>query len=116
MSQHPRHELDKIIHSPVRLSIIASLEAAGETDFAFLRDTLEISDSLLSKHIATLEAAGYVKVVKGSAGRRPVTWFSLTDAGHAQFIRYKHALMGILGDPPGHPFPGPPVAAGGPLG
>lgn len=95
---HPRHELDEIIHSPVRLSIVAILAAAGETDFKFLKDTVEVSDSLLSKHVSTLEAAGYVKVVKGYTGKRPSTWYSLTDLGRQRFGQYKEALGRILGD------------------
>lgn len=68
-SKHPRHDLNSLIHSPVRLSIMVALASGGETDFHFLRDTNEISDSLLSKHISTLESAGFVEVSKGYVGR-----------------------------------------------
>jgi DNA-binding HxlR family transcriptional regulator len=95
---HPRYRLDEIIHSPVRLSVVAILAAAGETDFRFLRNTVQVSDSLLSKHLSTLEAAGYLKVVKGYVGKRPSTWYSLTDLGWQQFSQYKEALGLILGD------------------
>lgn len=67
--KHPRHDLNSLIHSPVRLSIMVALASGGETDFHFLRDTNEISDSLLSKHISTLESAGFVEVIKGYVGR-----------------------------------------------
>lgn len=93
---HPRHQLDELIHSPVRLSIVAILAAAGETDFKFLKDTVEVSDSLLSKHVSTLEAAGYVKVVKGYVGKRPSTWYSLTDLGRERFDQYRQTLGKIL--------------------
>jgi len=95
---HPRHKLDEIIHSPVRLSIMATLAAAGETDFRFLREALEISDSLLSKHVSQLEASGYVNVVKGYVGKRPSTWYSMTDTGRAAFTRYRVTLRHILGE------------------
>ncbi|GAA0355586.1 hypothetical protein GCM10009530_00830 [Microbispora corallina] len=62
MTTHPRHELDDLIHAPVRLSIMAALAASEKAGFRFLRDTIEVSDSLLSKHILTLEEAGYVRV------------------------------------------------------
>lgn len=94
--QHPRHRLNDVIHSPVRLSIIATLAAAGEVEFKFLRDTVEVSDSLLSKHISTLESAGLVKVVKGYVGKRPNTWFSLTERGHREYARYKEILRQIM--------------------
>lgn len=95
---HPRHELDELIHSPVRLSIMATVSMAGETDFRFLRETLEISDSLLSKHVSLLEASGYINVVKGFVGKRSSTWYSLTDTGSAAFARYRVNLGHILGE------------------
>lgn len=96
INRHPRHALNEVIHSPVRLSIVATLAAAGETDFRFLRETLEVSDSLLSKHVATLEAAGYVNVIKGFVGKRASTWLSLTDFGRREFERYKETLRQIV--------------------
>ncbi|MFC0861326.1 winged helix-turn-helix domain-containing protein [Sphaerimonospora cavernae] len=95
MSTHPRHELDEIIHAPVRLSIMAALAAAEKADFRFLRDTIEVSDSLLSKHILTLEEAGYVRVDKTFVGKRARTWLSLTDRGRAAFKNYMDVLHRI---------------------
>ncbi|MEV5408541.1 transcriptional regulator [Thermopolyspora sp. NPDC052614] len=93
---HPRHHLDEIIHAPVRLSIVAALAAAEKADFRFLRDTIEVSDSLLSKHIVTLEEAGYVRVQKGFVGKRARTWLSLTDRGRQAFDEYVAVLHRIM--------------------
>lgn len=95
-STHPRHALDSVIHAPVRLSIMATLAGAESVDFRFLRDTVEVSDSLLSKHISTLEEAGYVQVTKGYAGKRPRTWFALTPRGRSAFQQYVAALHRIV--------------------
>jgi DNA-binding MarR family transcriptional regulator len=95
---HPRHQLDEVIHAPVRLSVMAALAGAERITFGFLRDTVEVSDSLLSKHIATLEGAGYVAVVKGYEGKRPRTWFSLTEQGQAAFRRYRETLQLLIGN------------------
>ncbi|MFI6536973.1 winged helix-turn-helix domain-containing protein [Nonomuraea sp. NPDC050547] len=92
---HPRHALDEIIHAPVRLSIMALLAAAETADFRFLRDTIEVSDSLLSKHLDTLEKAGYVRVKKGFVGKRPRTWLTLTKEGRAAFQEYTTVLRRI---------------------
>jgi DNA-binding MarR family transcriptional regulator len=78
---------------------MATLSVAGETDFQFLAKTLEISDSLLSKYASQLEASGYLNVVKGYVGKRPSTWYSLTDTGRAAFARYRATLGHILDDP-----------------
>ena len=76
---HPRYRLDEVIHAPVRLSIMSALAAADRVDFRFLRELVEVSDSLLSKHMTLLEDARYVEVIKGYQGKRPRTWFTLTD-------------------------------------
>ena len=51
---------------------------------------------MLSRHILTLEAAGYVKVVKGYEDKRPRTWLSLTDEGRAAFERYQQTLRALI--------------------
>ncbi|MFC4057450.1 winged helix-turn-helix domain-containing protein [Planomonospora corallina] len=93
---HPRHELDDVIHAPVRLSIVAALAAAEKVEFRFLRDTIEVSDSLLSKHVLTLEEAGYVEVEKAFVGKRPRTWLSLTDSGRRAFQNYVSVLQRLM--------------------
>lgn len=93
---HPRHELDEAIHAPVRLSVMAALSEAEQVEFRLLRDTVEVSDSLLSKHLGTLEAAGYVHVQKGYVGKRPRTWLSMTSAGKTAYARYLAALHQLV--------------------
>ncbi|RBQ13909.1 transcriptional regulator [Spongiactinospora rosea] len=74
---------------------MAALAGAERIDFRFLRDTIEVSDSLLSKHILTLENAGYVKVDKAFVGKRAKTWLALTPQGRAAFTRYTDVLRQI---------------------
>lgn len=93
---HPRHRLDPVIHSPVRFSIMACLSAADRAEFGFVRDTVEISDSVLSKQMSTLQDAGYVKVKKGYVGKYPRTWLSLTAAGRSAFDAHLGALTAIV--------------------
>ncbi|GIH97237.1 transcriptional regulator [Planobispora siamensis] len=112
---HPRHALDGLIHAPVRLSVMALLAAAETAESRFLRDTVEIGGSLLSRHIDTLEKAGHVRVEKGFVGKRSRTWLPLTDSGRAAFQDYTSALRRITGadlasgrDPGRPPPPGDP--------
>ena len=93
--QHARHRLDELIHAPVRLSIVAALAQVDEAEFAHVRDTVEISDSALSKQATQLEAAGYVKIRKGHVGKRPRTWLSLTPAGRTAYTGHLNALRTI---------------------
>jgi DNA-binding MarR family transcriptional regulator len=89
--------LDAVIHPPTRLSIMALLATADEADFAFVRDSVGVSDSVLSKHGSALEAAGYVEIRKGHVGKRPRTWFKLTPAGRRAFTGHVKALQEIVG-------------------
>jgi DNA-binding MarR family transcriptional regulator len=96
-SGHARHQLDEVIHAPVRFSIVAALATTDEAEFGAVRDAIEVSDSVLSKQVSTLEAAGYVKVRKGYVGKRPRTWLKLTRAGRAAYERHLAALRAIAG-------------------
>ncbi|MFC5186699.1 winged helix-turn-helix domain-containing protein [Actinomadura harenae] len=91
--------LDPVIHAPVRLQIVSLLAAASEAEFSFVRDNLEVSDSVLSKHAAALETAGYVHIRKGHVGKRPRTWLKLTDEGRTAFRDYVATLQQIVGRP-----------------
>jgi len=97
---HPRHQLDERIHTPVRFSLMAALAATGEAEFKALRETLEVSESLLSQHIRILETAGYVYVRKGFVGKRPRTWLSLTPEGQQAFNGHVETLRAIVASNP----------------
>ena len=96
--QHARHRLDEVVHQPVRFSVLAALAAAEEAEFSWVRDTVEVSDSVLSKQVTVLEEAGYVQVRKGSVGRRPRTWLRLTPDGRAAFAGHLALLREIAGE------------------
>ncbi|WP_327734938.1 transcriptional regulator [Streptomyces nojiriensis] len=92
---HPRHDLAPLLNAPVRLSVVAALAPLDRADFGFVRDLVEVSDSVLSKQVATLEEAGWVEVHKGRVGRRTRTWLSLTAEGRAVYQRHLAALRAI---------------------
>jgi DNA-binding MarR family transcriptional regulator len=88
--------LDPVIHAPARLTLVSLLSATEHADFKFLRDSAALSDSALSKQLATLEQAGYVKIRKGFVGKRPRTWVQLTKLGRAAFTAHVAALQQIV--------------------
>jgi DNA-binding MarR family transcriptional regulator len=98
---HPRHLLDALMNSPVRLSIVACVAASDRVEFAFVRDTVQVSDSVLSKQVSALEAAGYVEVSKGYVGKRPRTWLVLSTDGRRAFNQHIAALSAIAALPAG---------------
>ncbi|MFZ0160540.1 MAG: transcriptional regulator [Kineosporiaceae bacterium] len=92
---HPRHRLDDLLTHGVRLSVLAALDSVEKAEFALVRDAVEVSDSVLSKQVALLEAAGYVQVDKGKVGRRPRTWLSTTPSGATAYREHLRALRDI---------------------
>ena len=98
VDHHPRHTLDEVIHSPVRLSVVAALSGVEKADFRTLRDTIELSDSTLSKQLTVLEDAGYVEISKERAGRRTRTWVRLTPTGAPGVRAPRDAPRARLGD------------------
>lgn len=79
----------------MRFSIAALLAAASKVEFSFVRDHVEVTDSILSKQVSSMEEAGYIKVDKGHVGKRPRTWLSLTKEGRRTFERHMAALREI---------------------
>jgi DNA-binding MarR family transcriptional regulator len=88
---------DPVIHAPGRLQICAILSAADEAEFAMLRESLGVSDSVLSKHLKQLEEAGYVRLNKQAQHGRQRTWLSLTEPGRAAFAAHVAELTRLAG-------------------
>ena len=88
---------DAVIHAPNRLQICALLAAVDSAEFATVRDSVGVSDSVLSKHVHTLEEAGYVAIRKATAAGRVRTWLSLTKQGRAAFDAHVAELRRIVG-------------------
>ena len=70
--------LDPIIHAPNRLKICAMLATSAELEFRLVKGQLDVSDSVLSKQLKTLEDAEYIQTKKRTQNGRPRTWISLT--------------------------------------
>jgi DNA-binding MarR family transcriptional regulator len=92
-------ELDDIIHQPLRLRIMAALNAlpaGGGIEFARLKKLTGATDGNLGAHIETLSKAGYVGVEKAFVGKKPQTTVSATAAGRAAFARHVATLREII--------------------
>jgi DNA-binding MarR family transcriptional regulator len=92
--------IDRTIHEPARLMIMALLYVIQSADFTFLLSQTDLSWGNLSSHMSRLEAAGYVNVEKRFVGRRPQTTLSLTDTGREAFRKYRRNMKEILDDLP----------------
>lgn len=86
---------DELIHAPLRLQICAMLSPVRSLPFADIRDSLEISDSVLSKHLSALAEAGYVEVSRVRANSRSRRQVTLTKPGRTALHRHLAALQAI---------------------
>jgi DNA-binding MarR family transcriptional regulator len=93
-------EFNNVIHAPNRLRICAALDPMQEAEFAWLRTTLEVSDSVLSKHIAVLVEAGYVEQRRAVRETRQRVWLRLTKQGRGAYRAHVKALQAIVGTSP----------------
>jgi DNA-binding MarR family transcriptional regulator len=89
-------QLDPVIHAPARLHICALLSGVDEAEFAVVREEVEVSDSVLSKHLKQLEDAGYVRLRKATVASRQRTWLSLTRAGRFAFKAHMAELNRLV--------------------
>ncbi|MBV9423070.1 MAG: transcriptional regulator [Solirubrobacterales bacterium] len=86
---------DELIHAPLRLQICATLSPVRWLPFSDIRDSLEISDSVLSKHLSALAAAGYVEVSRVRADSRSRRQVTLTKPGRTALRGHLAALQAI---------------------
>ncbi len=87
---------DELIHAPKRLRICALLAATTAAEFATLRDALDVSDSVLSKHLAALESANYISTRRELRNSRLRVWVSLTPTGRRAYVGHVQAVQQIL--------------------
>ena len=88
--------IDRLIHEPARLMIMAYLYVVESADFLFLMRQTGLTAGNLSSHTSKLEAAGYVEIVKEFVDRKPHTMLRLTDAGRGAFQDYRERMMEVL--------------------
>jgi DNA-binding HxlR family transcriptional regulator len=88
--------LDPVIHSQVRLAVLSILITARSAEFNYLKKETGTTDGNLSVHLAKLEEAGYIRVTKAFAGKKPRTTCSLTEKGKSAFAGYLKALESYI--------------------
>ncbi len=85
-------ELDRVIHEPARLTLMALLSSVESADFLFLLKESGLTKGNLSVHLSRLEEAGYVQTEKTFRGKIPHTEYRLTPKGKAAFNQYRKSL------------------------
>jgi DNA-binding transcriptional ArsR family regulator len=90
------NDVDRIIHEPARLMIVALLSGSREADFLFLMRETGLTKGNLSSHLAKLEESEYVEIEKKFRGKIPLTLVRLTPKGRTALQNYRKRMNGLL--------------------
>jgi len=93
-------DIDRLIHEPARLMLLALLYVVESADFIFLMRQTGLTWGNLSSHMSKLEEAGYIEVEKEFKGKKPHTMLHLTEEGRAAFRQYRGRMKQVLDDLP----------------
>ena len=88
--------LDRTLHEPARLSVMACLAVIEEADFVFIQNQTGMTGGNLSTHIRKLEQADYVTIDKAFVGAWPRTALRMTTAGRAAFAAYVETMRELF--------------------
>lgn len=91
-------DVDRIIHEPARLAIMALLSGAEEADFIFLMRETGLTKGNLSSHLGKLEDAAYIEIEKKFRAKIPLTVLRITPKGRAALRTYRKLMNGLLRD------------------
>lgn len=89
-------ELDPLLHSQLRLAIVAALMTAEEADFTWIQDQTGATAGNLSVQLNKLKDAGYIEIEKLFKGNYPQTLCRMTLLGKEKFKAYVEALKEYL--------------------
>ncbi len=88
-------EIDRVIHEPARLAIMAALYTVREADFRYLLSITGLTKGNLSAHASKLEESGYIEVEKKFVHKKPMTIYRLTDKGRQAFSEYLRVIKEV---------------------
>jgi DNA-binding MarR family transcriptional regulator len=89
-------KIDRLIHEPARMMIMAHLYVVDRADFLFLENQTGLSPGNLSSHLSKLEAVGYVEITKWFLGKKPSTMVRLTKTGRRAFREYLSSMKAVI--------------------
>jgi DNA-binding transcriptional ArsR family regulator len=92
----PIAELDKLIHEPARLMILATLHVVETADFLFVARQTGLTRGNLSSHMSKLEEAGYIEIAKEFVEKIPRTLLRITDQGRTSLLDYTNNMKQVL--------------------
>lgn len=92
----PLAEIDKLIHEPARLMILATLHAVESADFLFVERQTGLTRGNLSSHMSKLENVRYIEITKEFVNKIPRTLLRITDEGRSALLAYVDQMDSVL--------------------
>ena len=92
----PITDIDRTIHAPARLLILAFLSVVESADFTFLLHQTGLTRGNLSSHLQKLEEAGYIRIEKEFVERIPRTLIRLTADGREAIDVYRENMRVVV--------------------
>jgi len=89
-------KINRLVHEPARLKILAYLSVVESADFVFLVSRIGLTMGNLSAHVSKLDKAGYIRVKKEFKDNRPHTMISLTEGGRDAYTQYRKEMLQLL--------------------
>ncbi|MDX1358940.1 MAG: transcriptional regulator [Clostridia bacterium] len=89
-------DINKIVHEPARLKILAYLSMVDTCDFVYLMYKTGLSKGNLSSHLSKLETTGYIDIKKEFVEKIPRTLVSITTLGAKALYKYKTHMLKLL--------------------
>ena len=86
-----------VLDSRIRVFALAILSGVERASFTYLKDKLKTTDGNLSIHMQKLVDAGYVRMEKVFEGKKPKTYFYITDEGREALLEYIKELTRASG-------------------
>lgn len=88
--------VDRLVHEPARLAILAVLAGAEQVEFGFLETVCRLSRGNLSSHLSKLEAGGLVEIEKRFRRKRPLTLAAITPDGRDALAQYRAQMAALV--------------------
>jgi DNA-binding MarR family transcriptional regulator len=92
----PLAEIDKLIHEPARLMILATLYVVESADFLFVKTQTGLTRGNLSSHMSKLEDAGYIEITKEFVDKIPRTLLRISEKGRTALLNYTNNMKQVL--------------------
>jgi DNA-binding PadR family transcriptional regulator len=90
------NSVSNILSHRIRLGICVLLSRHTALSFSRLKELLEETDGSLGAQLRRLEDEGFISVKKEFRQRKPVSWYSLTEAGRKALERHFDAMIKLI--------------------